>query len=138
MKFDFSEILKKIKVPLLVLGGVVLVLGGLVVVKAAFLKTELIVMVAPIEAKVEIDGKVYENGRGFVSLGKHSVRISKEGFSESEFEVEAKFNEPVLIYEYLAENGGEYSDEDFDVLSLIAEDEETIEGVNEYFRKDEE
>ena len=98
-------------------------------------KTDLIVLVAPESAEVEIDGKVYKNGNYKIPVGAHTVSISAEGFSYTEYDITAKAGETFTLYDYLTEETGRYSDKDYDILELIASDDATVEKVNAYRRQ---
>ena len=122
----------------LLIGGIVLFLALVYCFVFFFVlnrKTGLTILVAPEIAEIEIDGKVYKNGDYKIETGRHQAIISAKGFSSSIFEFEAKAGETFKLHDYLKEESGRYTDKDYDILSLIAADDVTIEKVNAYRRK---
>ena len=85
----------------------------------------LIVMVAPTDADIKINGISYINGTYNVYPGKAKVEISKEGLAKKEYELDIKAHETTTIYAALA-NGEDYSwysihEEDYEILKLVAD-----------------
>ena len=95
-------------------------------------KGQVSILVAPESAEIEIDGKVYKNGVYTFPAGKHFVSISAEGFSHVEFEFDLENGESFPLNDYLFEETKSYSEEDYEILSLIADDDITIGKVQKY------
>lgn len=131
---NIKKYIARYRVPILIALGLILLGIGYILIRTVFLRTELLVLVAPTQAIVEIDGVTYGNGKHYIPIGKHKVKISAEGFTEiNGLEIEAELGKPVKVYKYLSENGSKYSEEDYELLSIIAEDEETVEQVNVHY-----
>lgn len=65
--------------------------------------SEVSILVTPTSSKTLIDNREYKNGTYKITRGKHTVKISKEGFETKEYEVDikdAKYN----IYNFLESN----------------------------------
>ena len=95
-------------------------------------KGQITLLVAPEKAEIEIDGKPYTNGLYTLPAGKHFVSISADGFSHSEFDFELENGESFELFEALSEETSTYSDSDYEILSLIADDAALINKVNNY------
>ena len=93
-------------------------------------RQQVVILVAPETAEISIDGKTYKNGTYSLPIGNHFVEISAEGFSYIEYELPIEEDEPALIQEYLDEDGAFYTERDYEILSLIAEDDYTISKIN--------
>jgi len=122
----------------LLIGGIVLFLALVFCFVFFFVlnrKTDLSILVAPEIAEIEIDGKVYKNGNYKIETGRHQAIISAKGFKDKVFEFEVEAGEVFQLYDYLEEESSRYTDKDYDILSLIATDDVTIEKVNAYRRK---
>lgn len=98
-----------------------------VVILRFFRNAKLAVMVAPIDAKVKINGIEYSNGNHKFFAGKVSVEVSKEGFDTQKFEIELKSKETKTLYVALSQSGNynwyKRHSEDYDALKLIASDD---------------
>ncbi len=125
----------KYKIPFLALGVVLFIgLGFLIYNLVSPNESDLVVLVAPEIAEIEIDGKLYKNGVTKLPAGSHSAKISADGFEYVEFDFENKKSEPYLLSEALAEETGTYTEADYEILSLIADGEEAIAKVNDRAR----
>ncbi len=131
----FKTFFTKYKIPFIALCAVVVIGLGFLIFNLLFPQnSELVVLVAPETARIEIDGKLYKNGVYNLSAGTHFAKISADGFSYTELNFETEGGEPFLLDEALDEIDGTYTDADYEILSLIAESEETVAKVNDRVR----
>ena len=86
-------------------------------------KTEITILVAPVSAKIEIDGKEYKNGTYEFPTGSFTATISANGFETKEVGVVAEAGEIALLYEYLTPTTGKFSLADYDLLKYLSPDE---------------
>ena len=117
----------------LIIGGAILLLAIIIIVTIFLIKpkeVDLIVLVAPENANIEIDGKSYKNGTHKIATGTHTAVVSAEGFSTSEFYFDVENDQPYLFTEHLDEETSKYSEKDYEILSLIADDAISINAVN--------
>ena len=85
----------------------------------------LVIMVAPTNATIKINGIGYVNGTYNVYPGKVKVEITKDGFDKKEYDLDVKAHKTTTIYTALAQ-GDDYSwydlhEEDYEILKLIGD-----------------
>lgn len=97
-------------------------------------KQDVYILIAPESAEIEIDGKKYSNGRYSLPVGNHHIVISADGFSYSEYDFDLTKDEPKYIYDYLEEKTKTYSEKDYEILSLIADDDYINEKISTRLR----
>lgn len=83
------------------------------------------VMLVPLNATAEINGKKYNNGTYFFNPGKYKAHITADGFGEKDVEFEVTEAKLTTVAVYLRPQGGSYSDEDLDLLRFLSDDDET-------------
>jgi len=126
--------------------GVILLCIGIIiavpVIRENNKPTILEIAVAPTTAKIEIDGKEYQNGTHRIEPGEYDVKITKEGFKQKETKVKvAKGQQTILATYILSEEEGykyfERSAADIEVLHQInaEEDAELRSFIDEYDEK---
>ena len=133
---------KKKKKILLITGGVIALI---VLISAIFMIIEsrksatLEIMVAPISAKVSIDGKVYKNGTYKFEPGRVEVTITMDGFDSKEETLDLQANVTTKLYTYLMPSDGTFGwylehEEDQMILNTIG-DTEASENSKTYVEK---
>ena len=112
-----------------VIGGLVCLGVAIFVVVFCFVvkRQDVYILVAPVSAEIEIEGKKYVNGQYSLPVGEHHIIISADGFSYDEYDFTLTSEEPKMIYTYLNERTKSYTEEDYEVLSLVADDDYTEE-----------
>lgn len=97
---------------------------------------ELIVLVAPSEAMILLDGKKIHNGAQAIRAGKHTLKASLNGLETKTQEIELSANETKSVNLYLTGENDDFSyylndEEDIDLLAMM-DDEKAIKFVSEY------
>lgn len=123
----------------IILAGAGVALLGLIILASYFClrpNAELIIIAAPTEAIIRLDGKKIKSGTQNVHAGKHTVVVSLDGLETKTQEIEISANETKSINIYLTGDGDDYSyylknEADIDRLELIG-DEDALEFVSEY------
>ena len=87
--------------------------------------TGISVMLVPLNAKAEINGKEYVNGTYYFKPGKYKAHITADGFTESDVEFEVSEAKLTTVATYLRPGSKNYSDEDIDLLRFLSDDDET-------------
>lgn len=126
---NINMVKKKNKLPWIIVGivGVLLLAGIIFLLIRLFPKKAVVsILVAPESAEIEIDGEIYKNGVYSLPVGEHFVEISADGFSNSSFSFDVEADEANEIFEYLDEETAVYSDRDYEILSLIADDDSAV------------
>ncbi|MBQ3430373.1 hypothetical protein IJG21_03050 [Candidatus Saccharibacteria bacterium] len=127
---------KKVILPIVIISATIIL--GLIIFFVIKLLTaekgQITLLVAPETAEIEIDGKVYQNGLYTLPAGKHFASISAEGFSTTEFDFELENGESLPLFEALSEETATFSENDYEILSLIADTAPLINKVNLYRR----
>lgn len=88
---------------------------------------ELIVVAAPSQATLRLDGKKIQNGARGICAGKHKIELSLEGFETKTQEFEISAGETQSINLYLVGENEDYShylqnEEDIKLLGLIGDE----------------
>lgn len=88
---------------------------------------ELIVVAAPSQATLRLDGKKIQNGARGIRAGKHKIELSLEGFETKTQEFEISAGETQSIDLYLVGENEDYSqylqnEEDIKLLGLIGDE----------------
>ena len=88
---------------------------------------ELIVVAAPSQATLRLDGKKIQNGARGIRTGKHKIELSLEGFETKTQEFEISAGETQSINLYLVGENEDYShylqnEEDIKLLGLIGDE----------------
>lgn len=97
---------------------------------------ELIIMTAPSDATIRLNGKKIQSGARKVRAGKHKIELSLGDSETKTYEVEISAGETKSVNLYLSGEDFSYylkNEEDIDRLALIG-DEEALEFVSEYRR----
>ena len=63
-------------------------------------------LVTPLSAKIEINGRIYKNGEHKFDPGEINVEITKEGFKTQNYVINLPANETTKLYTYLVQNDG--------------------------------
>lgn len=98
---------------------------------------ELIVVAAPSQATLRLDGKKIQNGARGIRAGKHKIELSLEGFETKTQEFEISAGETQSVNLYLVGENEDYShylqnEEDIKLLGLIG-DETAKQLASEYW-----
>ena len=100
-----KSFIEKHRIMLSVALGTIIVIAIFVVItiKVVF-SASLDILVVPQQAKITIDGKVYENEKIYDGLMAKTVHVSMDGFDTKSFDLELKRDETTKIYTYLTGN----------------------------------
>ena len=128
------------KYPILAILGlsiIILVILFLAVVFGKKGTAELEILVVPTDAKVVIEGEIYENGTYTeMEAGVYGVNISRKGFKDVNTKIELKNDEKTKLFVVLDSEDGqyEYSDQEKSLIGIIDE-YKTEEKAKEYIEK---
>ncbi|MBR3132406.1 hypothetical protein IKG33_03305 [Candidatus Saccharibacteria bacterium] len=68
------------------------------------------ILIAPVEAKIMIDGKEYRNATYELEPGEYKAEISREGYKSKEINFIVNHGETIKLYTYLDPEDGDFSD----------------------------
>ena len=107
------------------IGLLVIALAIFSIIKAKY-SASLDILVAPLSAKITIDGNEYQNGLYKFEPGEVVATITKEGFYDREIALELKVGETAELYTYLLPLEGNYDwyiehEEDMMILNTIGD-----------------
>lgn len=115
---------------------------ALLIIFAIFLSlrpnAELIIITAPAEATIRLDGHRIKNGSREVRAGKHTIELSLEGLETKTKEIEISPKETKSLNLYLTGEGENFShylknEEDIELLAVIG-DERATDFVSSYYK----
>ena len=139
---------RKAKKPTFLTNKIILGVAGagllLLMIFAIFLglrpNAELIVITAPTEATIRLDGRRIKNGSRAVRAGKHTIELSLEGLGTKIQEIEISPKETKSLNLYLTGDGEDFSyylknEKDIDLLAVIGDEKATDFASNYYKAK---
>lgn len=88
--------------------GVLVIIGISVyfIIRNIQMNATLDLLVTPLSAKIEINGRIYKNGEHKFDPGEINVEITKEGFKTQNYVINLPANETTKLYTYLVQNDG--------------------------------
>lgn len=128
------------KYPFLAVLGLLITVLIVIFIAVIFVKkgtAELEILVVPTDAKVVIEGEIYENGTYTeMEAGVYGVNISRKGFKDVNTKIELKNDEKTKLFVALDSEDGqyEYSDQEKSLIGIIDE-YKTEEKAKEYIEK---
>ena len=99
-----TQALKKVKIFAIIVVSVLVLIAAILAILDSLKNAHLIIMVAPIDAQVKINGKDYSPGNYRMFPGKVHVTIAKDGFKTEELDVELQSKHTETVYAYLVHN----------------------------------
>lgn len=113
---------------------VIVVLVGFLIYKLKY-SAKLDLLVAPREAEILIDGKVYKNGVYDFEPGEVEIKVSMEGFESKETKLNLESNTTTMYYTYLMPIDGSFEwylnhEEDMMLLNTIGDAEANADARN--------